>query len=114
MTRLVMSYEGSDLPMHELADDFVFIGRDPSNHIVVDHPTVSGQHALLLRVGGSYSLKDLNSTNGTQVNSVVVTDAELADGDKIRFDSVTAVFAGHSCKWRSKRAIRKFWTSISI
>ena len=46
------------------------------------------------RAGDSYSLKDLNSTNGTQINGDFVTDAELKDGDTIRFGSVIAVFAG--------------------
>jgi pSer/pThr/pTyr-binding forkhead associated (FHA) protein len=59
-------------------------------------------------------LKDLNSTNGTQLNGVLVTDAELKDGDKIRFGSVLAVFAGGCCKRRSKRGLRTFWTTISV
>jgi pSer/pThr/pTyr-binding forkhead associated (FHA) protein len=66
----------------------------PSNHIVIDHPAVSAQHAILARVADSYRLNDLHSTNGTQVNGVSITDTELKDGDKIRFGSVVAVFAG--------------------
>lgn len=97
MISLVLNPEGADLLTHELRGDFVFIGRAPSNHIVVDHPAVSAQHALLLRVGASYRLKDLNSTNGTLINGVLVTDAEVKDGDKIRFGSVVAIFAGRCC-----------------
>jgi pSer/pThr/pTyr-binding forkhead associated (FHA) protein len=70
------------------------IGRAPLNHIVIDHPTVSAQHAILARVGDSYRLKDLHSTNGTQINGVSITDAELKDGDKIRFGSAVAIFVG--------------------
>jgi ABC transport system ATP-binding/permease protein len=94
MALLVLNCEGVGLVTHELAGDFVFIGRAPSNHIVVDHPAVSAQHALLLRVRHSYRLMDLNSTNGTQINGVLVTDAEVKDGDKIRFGSVVGVFCG--------------------
>ena len=50
----------------------------------------AAQHALLAKVGDSYRLKDLQSTNGTQVNDVPITDAELKDGDKIRFGAVVA------------------------
>ena len=99
--------------MQELGRDIVMIGRAPSNQIVVDHPTVSPQHALLLRTGASYSLKDLNSTNGTWINGDCVTDAELKDGDTIRFGSVSAIFAGVYRKRCSSRGIRKFWRSIS-
>ena len=113
MARLVLNCEGVDLGTHELGD-IVSIGRDPSNHIVIDHSTVSGQHALLLRAGDSYWLKDCNSTNGTQINGVLVTDAELKDGDTIRFGSVIAVFAGRCRKRWSKCWIRRFWTSISV
>jgi pSer/pThr/pTyr-binding forkhead associated (FHA) protein len=74
----------------------------------------AAQHAILARVADSYRLNDLHSTNGTQVNGVSITDAELKDGDKIRFGSVLAVFAGGCCKRTSKRGLRKFWTSIAV
>ena len=112
MARLTVSCEGVDLLTHELSGDIIMIGRAPANHIVIDHWTVSWQHAVLLRAGDSYRLKDLDSTNGTQINGVLVTDAELKDGDTIRFGSVIAVFAGR-CR-RSKCWIRRFWTSISV
>ena len=99
--------------MRELGGDFVTIGRAPSNQIVVDHPSVSAHHAVLLRTGASYSLKDLNSTNGTWINGDCVTDAELKDGDTIRFGSVSAIFAGLYRTRSSSHGIRKFWRSIS-
>jgi hypothetical protein len=111
MARLILNWEGVDLLTHELVDDVVMIGRAPSNQIVIDHLAVSAQHAVLLRVSASYWLKDLNTTNRTQINGVLVTEAELNDGDKIQFGSVKAVFAGCSRKRWSTCAIRNFWTS---
>jgi pSer/pThr/pTyr-binding forkhead associated (FHA) protein len=111
MARLALNCEGVGRVTHELARDIVMIGRAPLNHMVIDHPTVSAQHAVLLRTGDSYSLKDLNSTNGTQINGDFVTDAELKDGDTIRFGSVTAVFARSDHKPWSSRGIR--WIRIS-
>jgi pSer/pThr/pTyr-binding forkhead associated (FHA) protein len=111
MARLVLNCEGVGLGMHEFFRDIVMIGRAPSNQIVIDHPTVSTQHAVLLKVGDSYWLKDLNSTNGTQINDMLVTDAELKDGDTIRLGSVIALFAGCCPQGCS---IRKFWTTISV
>jgi FHA domain len=113
MARLILNCEGVGLVMRQLGRDIVMIGRSPLNHIVIDHPTVSAQHAVLLRTGASYSLKDLNSTNGTRVNGDFVTDAELKDGDTVRFGSVAAVFAGAYRKPCLSHAIRKFWMSIS-
>ena len=68
MARLVVNREEADLVTHELTRDIVTIGSAPLNHIVIDDPAVSAQHAILARVADSYRLKDLNSTNGTQVN----------------------------------------------
>jgi hypothetical protein len=94
MARLVLICDGVDLVTHKLVGDVITIGRAPLNHIVIDNPAVSAQHAILARVADTYRLKDLNSTNGTHVNGVSVTDAVLKDGDKIRFGSVVAIFAG--------------------
>jgi pSer/pThr/pTyr-binding forkhead associated (FHA) protein len=94
MARLVVNREEADLVTHELTRNIVTIGSAPLNHIVIDDPAVSAQHAILARVADSYRLKDLHSTNGTQVNGISITDAELKDGDKIQFGSVVAVFCG--------------------
>src|SRR3954453_11490995 len=113
MARLILNFEGVGLVMRDLGRDIVMIGRAPSNQIVIDHPTVSAQHAVLLKTGASYSLKDLSSRNGTQINDILVTDAELKDGDTIRFGSIVGVFAGGYRKRCSSHRIRKFWMSIS-
>src|SRR4026207_2502282 len=94
MPRLVLTCDGVDLVTHELVGDVITIGSAPLNHIVIDNPAVSAQHAILARVADSYRLKDLHSTNGTQVNGISITDAELKDGDEIQFGSVVAVFCG--------------------
>jgi pSer/pThr/pTyr-binding forkhead associated (FHA) protein len=94
MARLVLNREEADLVTHELTHDIVTIGSAPLNHIVIDDPAVSAQHAILARVGDSYWLKDLHSTNGTQVNGISISGAELKDGDKIQFGSVAGVFCG--------------------
>ncbi len=94
MARLVLDCDGVDVIMHELIGDVIMIGRAPSNDVVIDDPTVSGQHASLTKLPTGYRLKDLGSTNGTQLNgvSISITDAELEDGDKIRFGYVTGFF----------------------
>jgi hypothetical protein len=94
MACLVVNCEEADLVTHELTCDIVTIGSAPLNHIVINDPAVSAQHAILARVADSYRLKDLHSTNGTQVNGISISDAELKDGDKIQFGSVAALFCG--------------------
>jgi len=72
---------------------------------------VSAQHAMLLKVGDAYWLKDLNSTNGIHINGRLFTYGELKDGDTIRFASVMAIFAERCRKRSSTCAIRTFWSS---
>src|SRR5438874_8869717 len=93
--RLVLICDGDDLVAHKLRN-VTTIGRASLNHIVIDDPAVSAQHAIIARSADSYRLQDLHSTNGTRVNGLPVTEVELKDGDKILFGSVAAVFAGCS------------------
>ena len=93
MARLVLNCGGVDLITYKLGD-ITTIGRAPLNRIVIDNPAVSAQHAIIARSDESYRLKDLHSTNGTQVNGIPITEVELKDGDKIQFGSVVAVFTG--------------------
>ena len=61
------------------------IGRDDSNDIVLDNPTVSRYHAQVERVGQRYRVRDLRSSNGTFVNDQPVDgDAWLSPDDTIR------------------------------
>lgn len=53
---------------------------------------MSALHASLTKVPSGYRLKDLESTNGTQVNGVSIADAELKNGAEIRFGYVTGIF----------------------
>ena len=92
--RLVLICDGDDLVAHKLRN-VTTIGRASLNHIVIDDPTVSAQHAIIARSADSYRLQDLHSTNGTRVNGLPVTEVDLKDGDKILFGSVVAVFAGY-------------------
>src|SRR6266566_1056920 len=92
MARLILDCDGVDVITHELIGDLVTIGRAPSNDVVIDDPTVSAQHASLTKLPSGYRLKDLGSSNGTQINGLSITEAGLKDGAQIRFGYVTAVF----------------------
>lgn len=46
----------------------IYIGRDPSNDLVIRDAEVSRKHARLIWQSGGYILEDLGSTNGTYLN----------------------------------------------
>jgi len=61
------------------------IGRDPSNDIVLESPTVSRYHAVVERVGQRYRVHDQRSANGTFVNDQRIEgEVWLAPGDALR------------------------------
>jgi tetratricopeptide (TPR) repeat protein len=72
----------------DLAQERVNIGRDDSNVICIKDDTVSSHHALLVRIGDHFKLRDLISTNGTYLNGERTMDAVLRHGDVLRFGEV--------------------------
>jgi ABC transport system ATP-binding/permease protein len=69
------------------------IGRDPTNDMVINHPSASRYHAQIKVQSGRYTLFDLNSTNGTFVNGdLIVGSHALEPGDAIRIGSTQMVF----------------------
>lgn len=82
MARMVLTYGDKALSIHMIAPNTeIIIGRDPSCQIVIDHPSVSGQHLKIKQDDHGLSLKDLGSTNGTFVNDDKVIDCQLAHQD---------------------------------
>jgi DNA-binding winged helix-turn-helix (wHTH) protein len=58
------------------------LGRDPDVEILLDSPGVSRRHAVITIAGGSATIEDLGSKNGTLVGSERVEGARsLVDGD---------------------------------
>jgi two-component system response regulator AtoC len=57
------------------------IGRSPDCGLVLRDPSVSRHHALLRGVGGSFSLEDLGSSNGTFANGqrLIPRQAQIID-----------------------------------
>jgi len=72
----------------------VSIGREAGNAVQLDDHEVSRRHAEIRRVGPNHVLTDLGSSNGTFVNDLRTSRAELAAGDRIRVGRTFLVFTG--------------------
>ena len=59
------------------------MGRDPECDFPVDDADVSWRHCLLDIQARGVSVLDLNSTNGTFLNGILVRDAPLKPGDRL-------------------------------
>ena len=76
----------------DLLDERVTVGRALDNVIRIEDGTVSSHHALFLTENEGIKLRDLNSTNGTRVNSLRITETLLNNGDAVRMGSVEMRF----------------------
>lgn len=68
----------------EVEEASFIIGRGRTNRVILLDKKVSARHAEVDCRGREYVLRDLDSTNGTFVNSRAVADATLNVGDELR------------------------------
>jgi two-component system response regulator GlrR len=73
----------------EIDEDEVTVGTDASASLVLSDPTVSRMHFAIRPQPEGWELRDLGSTNGTQVEGVTVLDAMVAPGQTIRIGQTT-------------------------
>jgi len=82
-----------------LTQSEVSIGRETSNSVSFNDPSVSRRHCLIKRNGAAgtdeFSIRDLESYNGTFVNDVPVIEQPLAHGDQIALGDIRFLFLTH-------------------
>ena len=62
----------------------ITIGRKTGEILLNFEPSVSGSHCKICKFGSTYTITDLNSSNGTQVNGSSITGpTAIHSGDKI-------------------------------
>lgn len=83
MPRLLVTREGDTVAEYALTDREYVIGRNELADILVEDSYVSKIHAMLKVYSNAVVLLDLNSTNGTTVNSRVVQKTVLRNDDVI-------------------------------
>jgi Nif-specific regulatory protein len=107
-----------------LTQDEVLVGREASNTVCVNDPSVSRRHCLLRRVDDSestslegetlhsintasqWTIADLESFNGTFVNGVPVKEHSLAHGDQIAVGDVVLLFLLHEVEAGGTAAVQ--------
>jgi hypothetical protein len=70
----------------------VLVGRATECHLPLPHPGVSRRHALFVRVGDAFEVRDLDSVNGLAVNGARVQRHVLQVGDVVRIEDFELTF----------------------
>ena len=78
-----LTRQGGQTSVRHVRTTRLRIGRLGDNDVVLDDLLVSRRHAELHRTGAGWRIVDLNSGNGTFVNGVRVTTAEVGSRDVI-------------------------------
>ena len=74
--------ENGDPPI-PITRDLVIIGRRGYCDIVIDHPSLSKRHCVIVKTDGLLVIRDLISTNGTKVKGQKIRWAALLPDDRI-------------------------------
>ncbi len=71
----------------------ITVGRTLNNAFVIDHPSVSKNHARILKIDDEHVLIDLESSNGTFINGQrISSETKLEDGCEVRFGRARFVY----------------------
>jgi pSer/pThr/pTyr-binding forkhead associated (FHA) protein len=79
-----------------LGDEDVTLGREEGSTILIASDQASRRHARIFVSGGAHVLVDLDSTNGTFLNSKLVKEQRLRHGDVIRIASTVLKYVVES------------------
>jgi Protein of unknown function (DUF3662)/FHA domain len=77
---------------HQVPPDGAVLGRSRDCEITIEDPNVSRRHAEIRLENGSWSIVDLGSTNGVEINGEKVDSARLEQGDRIVLGRTELVF----------------------
>ena len=80
---IVLTYNGKKVCQVPVSKQRISIGRGTDNDLCIDSPFISRQHAAIVRNGAETAVVDLDSKNGTFVNSKQIRIQTVADQDEI-------------------------------
>ncbi len=81
---------------YPVGEEDVTLGREAESTVVVASDQASRRHARIFASGGAHVLVDLESTNGTFLNSKLVKEQTLRHGDVVRIASLVLKYVVES------------------
>ncbi|MBI1891627.1 MAG: FHA domain-containing protein [Burkholderiales bacterium] len=93
MAKIIIAEDGNlrtEIPLNKKR---LTIGRAAHNDVVIEHPGISSEHAVIQLQQSDFVLEDLGSTNGTKVNGQPIKRHFLQDGDQIHLAAYGMCFS---------------------
>jgi len=95
MPKLIVSLDQKVIEEIPIEKEIITIGRRTDNDLCLDNLAISGYHSQISTVLDDCFLEDLESTNGTFVNSEIVKKHALKDGDIIDIGNHRIKYVNH-------------------
>ena len=92
MPRLVAQSPEFEGKTFDLSGPELTVGRVADNKIQIEHASVSGHHAVFKLDGVDYTIRDLDSTNGTRINGERVMQQKLRRNDILRLGNIEMLY----------------------
>jgi pSer/pThr/pTyr-binding forkhead associated (FHA) protein len=70
----------------------ITIGRTPGCDIFLDDITVSRKHAVIIKKGNDFNIKDSGSLNGSYINGKIIENSLLKNMDRIQIGKYIFLF----------------------
>ena len=84
LPRIVVTYKGKKQNEIEIEKDRISIGRAQENDVCIECPFISRKHVAIIRDGVSVAVVDLDSRNGTYINSRKIRAQTMNHQDEIK------------------------------
>ncbi len=95
MAKLIITLNDEKVDEYRIDKSCLTIGRDNGNDVLLGNPTVSSYHAQIITILNDSFIEDLNSTNGTFVNSTSIKKYALNDGDQLKIGQYQVKYIKH-------------------
>ena len=96
MAKFVWQPPGQEPMAFAIRQERVAVGRDAGNDIRLPEAAVSARHAVIITRMGLSTVHDLNSSNGTWVNSKRIESQQLRHGDVVQFGRLSMNYIDES------------------
>lgn len=103
------------LPINQSSDssievgDFLTIGRDHTNTLVIKDSFASGRHARIEKRQRGYIVRDTQSRNGTFLNGTPIVEAYLSNNDKLMVGESLFIFSKMDQQLKPMTSLNPDW-----